>query len=258
MSKVTYELSGRLAVLTLNDPPLNLTGREMAADFGAVLDRVQKDAPRGMILKNDEGNFGAGADVKMFVDLSPANAKKLFSEFLPVIHRIESLPFPTMAAVRGLCLAAGLELALAFDFIWASEGATFGQAEATIGVFPFAGGSQRIAARAGVTRAKEIVFGGRLYPAATFERWNIINRVLPDGEVIQKAMAYMQGLADNGPTVAIRSAKEIIHSYNASGIEKADRLMIDLAGPIFDTEDVRTGVDSLLKNGPGKAKFAGK
>ena len=258
MSKVTYELKGALAVLTLNDPPLNLTGREMAADFGAVLDRVLKDAPRGMILKNDEGNFGAGADIKMFVDLSPANAKKLFSEFLPVIHRIESLPFPTMAAVRGLCLAAGLELALAFDFIWASDSATFGQAEATIGVFPFAGGSQRIAARAGITRAKEIVFGGRLYPAAVFERWNIINRVLPDDQVVEKATAYMQGLADNGPTVAIGSAKKVIHSYNASGIEKADRLMIDLAGPIFDTEDVKTGVDSLLKNGPGKAKFAGK
>ncbi len=258
MSKVTYERQGGLAVLTLNDPPLNLMGREMAGDFEAVLDRVERDAVRGMILKNDEGNFGAGADVKMFMNLTPADAKKLFSEFLPVIHRIEALPFPTLAAVRGLCLAAGLELALAFDFIWASDTATFGQAEATIGVFPFAGGSQRIAARAGVARAKEIVFGARLYRAETFERWNIINRVLPDAEVTEKAMAYMKNLADNGPTVAIASAKKIINTYNASGIAESDHLMIDLSGPIFATEDVKTGVDSLLKNGPGKAKFAGR
>jgi enoyl-CoA hydratase/carnithine racemase len=258
MSKVTYELQGALAVLTLNDPPLNLTGREMAGDFQSVLDRVEKDAPRGMILKNDEGNFGAGADVKMFVDLSPADAKKLFSEFLPVIHRIESLPFPTLAAVRGLCLAAGLELALSFDFIWASDNATFGQAEATIGVFPFAGGSQRIAARAGVARAKEIVFGARLYPAATFERWNIVNRVVPDAEITEKAMSHMRRLANDGATVAIASAKRIINTCNASGIAEADRLMIELSGPIFGTEDVKTGVESLLKNGPGKAKFSGR
>ncbi|MBN2224845.1 MAG: hypothetical protein JW765_09250 [Deltaproteobacteria bacterium] len=120
------------------------------------------------------------------------------------------------------------------------------------------GGSQRIAARAGIARAKEIVFGARLYPAATFERWNIINRVLPDDQLTEKAMAYMRNLADNGPTLAIRSAKKIINAYNASGIAESDRLMIDLSGPIFDTEDVKKGVDSLLKNGPGKAKFAGK
>jgi enoyl-CoA hydratase/carnithine racemase len=230
----------------------------MMADLIAALDRAEKDAPRGMILKNDEGNFGAGADVKMFMGLSPKDAHKLFSDALTTIHRIEALPFPTMAATRGLCLAAGFEVALCFDFIWASDNTTFGQAEATIGVFPFAGGSQRIAARAGIARAKEIVFGARLYPAATFERWNIINRVLPDAELTEKAMAYMRNLADNGPTAAIRSAKKIINSYNASGIAESDRLMVELAGPIFDTEDVKTGVDSLLKNGPGKAKFSGK
>jgi enoyl-CoA hydratase/carnithine racemase len=258
MSKITYESDGALAVVTLSDPPLNLVGADMGAELIALLDRIEKDRYRGMILKNDEGNFGAGADVKMFVGLSPKDARKLFSDFLAVIHRIESLPFPTMATVRGLCLTASLELALAFDFIWASDNATFGQAEATIGVFPFAGGSQRIAARAGSARAKEIVFGGRLYPAATFERWNIINRILPDAELTEKAMTYMRNLADNGPTVAIRSAKKIINAYNASGIAESDRLMIELAGPIFETEDVKTGVDSLLKNGPGKAKFAGK
>jgi enoyl-CoA hydratase len=258
MPKVTYELQGKLAVLTLNDPPLNLMGAAMMADLIAALDSAEKDAPRGMILKNDEGNFGAGADVKMFVGLSPKDAHKLFSDVLTTIHRIETLPFPTMAVTRGLCLAAGFEVALCFDFIWASDNTTFAQAESTIGVFPFAGGSQRIAARAGTARAKEIVFGGRLYPAATFERWNIINRVLPDAEVSEKAMAYMRGLADNGPTVAIASAKKIISAYNLSGLKESDRLMVELSGPIFATEDVKTGVESLLKNGPGKAKFAGK
>lgn len=82
--------------------------------------------------------------------------------------------------------------------------------------------------------------------------------MLPDDQLTEKAMAYMRNLADNGPTLAIRSAKKIINAYNASGIAESDRLMIDLSGPIFDTEDVKKGVDSLLKNGPGKAKFAGK
>lgn len=258
MSKITYERDGALAVVTLSDPPLNLTGLDTGVEMNEVLNRIEKDLPRGMILKNDKGNFGGGADVNIFKGLSPDAARKLFSDFIDIINRIEALPLPTMAAVRGLCIAAGLELALALDFIWASENAVFGMPEAIIGVFPFIGGSQRIAARAGKARAKEIVLGARLYPAETFERYNIISRVLPDADLDEKAMKYMRRLSENGPTAAFAGAKRVIDTYSLSGIKETDRLMIELSGEIFGTEDVKTGVESFLKNGPGKAKFAGR
>ena len=258
MSKIKYELDGKLAVITFCDPPLNLIEENIGAEISAILDRMEKDAPRGMLMKVDEGNFSAGADVNIFKGVTPEKAAKHFGDFVKVIHRIENLPYPTMAAVRGMCLTAGLEIVLACDFIWAADSAMLGQVEASIGVFPLAGGGQRIAIRAGVARAKEIVFGARLYPAKTFEQWNIVNRVLPDADVNEKAIAFMKNMANNGATIAISSAKKTINTYAQQGLEPADKVMITFAGPIFASEDIKTGIDSLLKEGPGKAKFSGK
>ena len=92
-----------------------------------------------------------------------------------MIDAIESLPVPTLAAVQGLCLAGGLEVALACDLIWAAEGSMLGQPEATIGAIPFAGGAQRVAARAGTARALEIVYTGGFYPAERLLDWGVLN-----------------------------------------------------------------------------------
>lgn len=196
--------------------------------------------------------------MNIFLGMNPEDARERFTGFHALLHTIEAFPFPTMAVVRGFCIAGGLEVALAFDLIWAAENSLFGQVEVTIGALPFGGGAQRLAARAGANRAKEIVLGGRIYPAKDFERWNIVNRLLPETELNGKAMTYMQNLADNGATVALGCSKQIINAYVEKGLAEADRLTLELAPGIFSTEDLPLGVNSLLKNGPGKAKFLGK
>ena len=98
-----------------------------------------------------------------------------------------------------MCFAAGLELALACGLIIAAEGATFAQVEAKIGAATFLGGVYRLAERCGSARAREIVFGADTYDAATFERWNIINRVIPDGDLREAALAWAQQLAKGRP-----------------------------------------------------------
>ena len=108
------------------------------------------------------------------------------------MRRSERLPFPTLAAVRGLCLAAGLETVLALDLIWASENAMFAFAEPVIGLTPPAGGVFRLAARAGAGRAVESVLTGRPYPAKTMEEWGVVNRVLADEDLDEKAMAFAE------------------------------------------------------------------
>lgn len=258
MEKVTYEQSGALGIITFADKPLNLLGNELVQGFFNAIDRAKQGNLRGLILKLDEGNFSAGADVKQFIGLTPDEARERFRGFQAALHTIESFPFPTMAVVRGLCLGGGLEIALAFDLIWAAENAFFGQVEVVIGALPFGGGGQRLAARAGVSRAKELVFSGRIFPAKDFERWNIVNRMLPEAELNAKALAFMQNLADNGPTIALGSAKRIMNTYVEKGLAEADRLTLDLSAEIFGTEDLQTGVKSLLANGPGKARFLGK
>jgi enoyl-CoA hydratase/carnithine racemase len=258
MEKVTYEQRGALGIITFADKPLNLLGDELGQGFFNAIDQAKQGNLRGLILKVDEGHFSAGADVNRFLGLTPEEARERFRNFQAALHAIESFPFPTMAVVRGLCLGGGLEIALAFDLIWAAENASFGQVEVVIGALPFGGGGQRLAARVGASRAKELVFSGRIFPARDFERWNIVNRMLPEAELGAKSLAFMQNLADNGPTIAMGFAKRIIHTYVEKGLAEADRLTLDLSAELFGTEDLQTGARSLLANGPGKAKFLGK
>ena len=125
------------------------------------------------------------------------------------------------ARSQGLCLAAGLELALACDLIWASDDCNLGLVEAVIGATPFGGGTQRLTARAGAGRALEAVLTGRPYPAATMLEWGVVNRVLPDAELESKTRAFAERLAA-GPTVAHAATKRMVHTAVNDGVEAAD------------------------------------
>ena len=121
MEKVTYEHSGELGIITFADKPLNLLGAELGQGFFKAIDQAKQDSLRGLILKVDEGHFSAGADINRFLGMTPDKAREGFRDFQAALHAIEAFPFPTMAVVRGLCLGGGLEIALAFDLIWAAE-----------------------------------------------------------------------------------------------------------------------------------------
>ena len=134
---------------------------------------------------------------------------------------LEDLPFPTLASVQGLCLTAGLELSLACDMIWAAESARFGLVETVVGLTPAMGGTQRMAERAGPARAREFVMTGGLYDAATLERWNVINRVLADGELAASSLRFAQRLAA-GPTRAHAATKRMVRAFLEHGVRGAD------------------------------------
>ena len=118
----------------------------------------------------------------MFADAVASGHGEDFPSLVGPVKRLEALEMPTLALCHGLCLTAGLEVALGCDMIWAAESARFGLVERVVGLTPGAGGTQRIAERAGPARAREFVMTGRLYDAATLERWNVVNRVLADGD----------------------------------------------------------------------------
>src|SRR5262249_14891110 len=149
---------------------------------------------------------------------------------------------------QGFCLAAGLELALACDLIVAGESAKFAQVEATIGTATLLGGAQRLAERVGSARAREIVFTADLYDAQTFERWHIVNRVVPDAQLAEESMGLARRLAA-GPTLAHNVTKRLIRGYLDSGMPIADQLILDIAAPLFESEDMQSGVAILLEHG---------
>src|SRR5918994_113373 len=167
------------------------------------------------------------------------------------VRRLEALPIPTLALAHGLCLTAGLEVSLGCDMIWATESASFGLVEAVVGLTPGAGGTQRMAERAGPGRAREFVMSGGVYDAATLERWNVVNRVVADDELLEKGMRFAHRLAD-GPTVAHAAPKRIIRAVRAGGVDEADRITPDQFADLFASEDLKNAVESFLSEGPGK------
>jgi enoyl-CoA hydratase/carnithine racemase len=251
MNKVRFEQSDALGLLTLANPPLNLFDEELITDLRAVVDQAKQLPLRALLVRADGKHFSGGADVAIFKGRTADEARLRFTSHLRTIADLEELPFPTIAAVQGACMAAGLELVLACDLIWAASSARFGQVEATIGTTTLLGGIQRLAERAGPARAREIVYTADQYDAATFERWNIVNRVVPDDRLASEARAFAERLA-GGATLAFAAGKKFVRAYLEGGIRKADTMVDELAPALFDSADMRAGVQALLQHGPGQ------
>jgi enoyl-CoA hydratase len=251
------ERDGPLATVVLDHPPLNLFGAELVQSVAEAIDEVADSDARALMIRAEGRVFTGGADVQSFEGISPDEASGGFAGGLETIHKLEGLPIPTLSVVHALCLTAGLELSLACDMIWAGESAQFGLVEAVVGLTPGWGGTQRIAERAGPARARELVMSAGLYDAATFERWNVVNRVLPDGDLLEKATRFAHRLA-KGPTKAHAATKAVVGAVREGGVAEADRRTPELTGPLFETEDLRNGVESFLTEGPGKATFQGR
>jgi enoyl-CoA hydratase len=248
------EREGDLGILVIDNPPLNLFDAGLVGDILAALDAAGDC--RALLVRAEGRYFTGGVDVHVFKGLSEQDAAKLTGELLGITHRLEELPFPTVASVHGLCLTAGLELALACDLIWAAESARFGLVEAVIGLTPLMGGTQRIAERAGPARARELVMSGDLYDAAELERWNVVNRVLPDDELAGASTEFARRLA-SGPTLAHHATKRIVRAFLEDGVRGADRVTAEIGPPLYETEDLKRAVESFLEEGPGKATFRG-
>jgi enoyl-CoA hydratase len=253
--RARLERDGDLGVLVIDDPPLNLFGRELLRDVLAALD--ESEGVRALLVRAEGKVFTGGADVHVFHGLSPQDARGFVADLLELTHRLEDLPVPTVAAVHGLCLTAGFELSLACDMIWAAESARFGLVEIVVGLTPLMGGTQRVAERAGPARARELVMSGDLYDAATLERWNVVNRVLPDAELAADSLRFARRLAE-GPTVANAATKRVVRALLDEGVRGADARTSDIGAPLFGTEDLQRAVETFLAEGPGKATFQGR
>lgn len=258
MSTVRVTEDGALAVLTLDSPPLNLIGEALIGDLAAAVDRVEAiDGVRALLVRGQGKVFSAGADVRLFAGKGSAEMRPLIASFLELGRRVEALPFPTVAAVHGTCMAGGFELALFCDLIWAAEETMLGLPETRLGIVPLAGGLQRIAVRAGLTRARTIAIGGELYAAEVLANWGVIDGVLPAGELHGSAEAFAQKLA-HGPTLAFGVVKQLAHAYVQDGVPGADALLLDAAVALFDTEDARRGIESFLSTGSAATSYGGR
>lgn len=247
-----------LAVVTVSSPPLNLFDAAMAQALEEAVDELESAGPRAVLFRADGRVFSGGVDVSVFAALAGSGvATELFEGLIGLARRVDRLECPTVFAAHALCLTWAFELALACDLILAAESAQFGLVEAVVGLTPAMGGTQRLAERAGTGRARELVMTGVPYDARVLERWNVVNRVLPDDGFDDAVRGFARRLAE-GPTRAHAATKEVLRAYLDGGLEHSNDRVANIAGDLFDTEDLQGAVRSFLAEGPGRAKFSGR
>jgi enoyl-CoA hydratase/carnithine racemase len=259
---VRREQRGNVSVLTMCYRPYNLLGPILINAIVEAIEQSQKEGARAIVIRSGLRHFSAGADLNIFDkrvekgsgDTADEKRRLSGAEFLKFM---ELLPIPLIASVHGVCLGGGLELALCCDYIIAANSAKIGSVEATLGLHPLLGGIQRQVQRIGAARAKEMSMLARRYDAPTLEKWGLINLAVPEESLEEVTLTIAQEFAQ-GPTLAHAATKELVYIAVNEGVGAADEAMARVQAPIWTSEDLKLGLASFRKSGPGLAKFVGR
>lgn len=258
---IQIKQEGEVLIATLNRPEaMNALNQTVLRSLAGLVDWIEGSAAetgiRALILTGSgEKAFVAGADIKQFETMTPAAALELARQGQSLFTRLETLKIPVIAAVNGFALGGGLELALACDFIYASENAKFGLPESTLGLMPGFGGTVRLPRRIGAGRARELTFTGGMISAQEAFAMGLANKVVPQTELINEALKTAKTIASRAP-VGVAKIKASIHQGASLTEEKANELEAKFFGELFATEDKKIGVAAFI--GKTKPTFLGK
>ena len=243
---ILVDVDDRLAVVTFNRPEKrNAIDQTMVNELHDALDGLVADGVVEAVVFTGAGEkaFVGGADIAQLRERRASDALKTINAAL--FNKIEALPFPTVAAVSGFCLGGGCELAMCCDLRVAGEGAKFGQPEVVLGIIPAAGGTQRLPRLVGLGRAKELILTGRIIGAAEAERIGLVNRVVPDDEVLAGGRKLAREVLENG-ALAVRLAKLCLNNSSRTGQDSALLLEQISQAVLFESgEKVRRMTDFL-------------
>jgi enoyl-CoA hydratase/carnithine racemase len=245
MPHVTISFDEGVATLTLDRPPQNRIDAQMVNELDAAITAIVGSDARSLLLCSTGENFSFGGDITDWPDSSRKELRALFESYMSVFNRFERIPMPVIAAVQGLCFGGGFELALRADLIFAGESAAFGHPEQSLGIVTILGGAYRVAERVGRARAAEWGMTSEKVQAVTMERFGVVNRVVADADLLNEARAFAQKVAQ-GPTRAYAAHKALLRAWAVGGVSAADDAMLDIAMPLFETEDVQRGLKSAV------------
>src|ERR1700691_1256343 len=252
------EVSEQIARITFNRPNvLNALNRKTMDELGDCLKKVRADdAIRVLILTGaGEKAFIAGADINELSQQTPVNGREFTLYGQEIIHRLETLGKPSIAAINGFALGGGCELALACTMRIASRNAKLGQPEVKLGILPGYGGSQRLARLCGKGIAHELILTGDMISAEEALRIGLVNRVVEPAELLPAAEAMVKKIIANAP-LAVKFSMEAIERGYEMPQEEGLFLEATLFGLVCATEDMREGTRAFVEKRP--AKFQGK
>ena len=255
---VRLEVDGAVGTIRLDRPKMNAINGQVTAELREAAEEARdRDDVRAVVLYGGERVFAAGADIKEMSSISYADMLTWGARLQESLKVVARLPKPVVAAVTGYALGGGFELALTADFRVLGERAKVGVPEIQLGVIPGAGGTQRLTRLVGPAKAKSMVFTGRHVGAEEALALGIADQVVPDAEVYEAALEMARSYA-TGPAIALRAAKQAIDDGLELDLDSALRLESQLFAALFSTEDQRTGMESFIAQGPGKAQFSGR
>ncbi|NOX30877.1 MAG: enoyl-CoA hydratase/isomerase family protein [Actinobacteria bacterium] len=244
-----------VAVITLVRPKVNALNIELLSQLEVVADDLTANPPGAVVITGGDRVFAAGADISEFG--GPDEAKVVGQSFRRALDGVAAIPRPVIAAVNGVALGGGCELAMACDLRVAADNARFGQPEVLLGIIPGGGGTQRLTRLVGLSRAKDIVWSGRMVDAQEALRIGLADRVVPAEQVTTAALDWAGEFA-RGAVVAQGLAKFAINSGLDGSLSDGLDIELESFEQVFGTDDAKIGVASFLEHGPGKARFSGR
>ncbi len=246
---IALSVEGEVGILTINRPKaLNALNVETLNEVQAGIREVKTHPDLKVLIITGAGEkaFGAGADIQEMQGMDSIEALNFSKLGNYTLKMIQDLERPVIAAVNGFALGGGTEIALACDFIYASENAKFGLPEVTLGIFPGFGGTQRLPRLIGKGRAKELIFTGKMISAQEAFQIGIVNRVFPLATLLEETKKVAVQIASNGP-VGIRLAKMVVNSGSDLDLTEACSLESYAFGIGFSTEDQKEGMKAFLE-----------
>lgn len=252
------EVADGVATLTVNSPrTLNALNSEILEELERALGRLDGDAGIKVVVLTGAGEkaFVAGADIKEMAGMDCPQAHRFSLKGQRVLLAMAGMRKPVIAAVNGLALGGGLELALACDFIYASAQARLGFPEVSLGIMPGFGGTQALSRLIGAGRAKELIFTGKMITAEKAQAWGIVNELCPAEELLPRVKETAAAIASVGP-LAVAAAKDAIGNGLDMTRENGFRYEASLFGLLFDSEDQKEGMSAFVEK--RKAEFKGR
>lgn len=236
-------------LLKINRPQvLNALSQNVIKELETHIESLKLKSDLRALILTGEGPkaFVAGADIAAMTSMSSEEAAQFCRYGQDVFNKLEALPCPVIAAVNGFCLGGGFELALACDFIFASENAKFGLPEVSLGLIPGFGGTQRLSRNLGLSFAKYMITTGHMLSADELLGRGLVIQVVPQDKLISTCLGVAQTITKKGPQ-AIKAAKQAIHEGFNKSLEKGLKLEEDYFAYLFSNQESKEGMSAFLE-----------
>ncbi|MFH1875177.1 MAG: enoyl-CoA hydratase-related protein [Pseudomonadota bacterium] len=248
LDNIRVSVSGNIGYLKIDRPAVkNALDQATLNQLALGLAQLAEDKQVKVIVLTGEDNscFSAGADIEALAKMTIAQVEEFISQGHRCFTEIEVVSKPVIAAISGYALGGGFELALACDFIYATQSAKFGLPEVNLGIFPGFGGTQRLPRLIGAARAKELIFSGRIIDANQALDLGIVNKVVPEAELLEQVKKLAKEISANSQ-IAIGLAKHAINAGDTKKIEEGLNIERDDFYKCFQTKDPEKGFKAFL------------